>query len=86
MRVGGGVVVVAAPCSVAVHSGKIFFSWARGFRRSSGVLRADVVCGVDDPRTANVEEVGRRFEEGIGFYAGFIKTWKKIPISPAFKK
>jgi creatinine amidohydrolase len=43
------------------------------------------VYGLNDPRTADAEEAGRRFEERVGFFAEFIKTWKKIPIPPAFK-
>jgi hypothetical protein len=30
-------------------------------------------------------EIVRRFEERVGFFAEFIKTWKKIPIPPAFR-
>ena len=32
------------------------------------------VYGLNDPRTADAEEAGRRFEERVGFFAEFIKT------------
>jgi creatinine amidohydrolase/Fe(II)-dependent formamide hydrolase-like protein len=43
------------------------------------------VYGLNDPRTADAEEAGRRFEERVGFFSEFIKTWKKIPVPPAFR-
>jgi hypothetical protein len=43
------------------------------------------VCWVDDRGTADVEEEGRRLGERVGFFADFIRTWKKIPIPPAFR-
>jgi len=62
----------------------IFFVGAR-FSGPQGVTRADGVYGVDDQGTADAEGTGRRLGERVGFSAEFIKTWKKIPIPPAFK-
>ncbi len=43
------------------------------------------VYGKNDPRDANPEEIKVRFEERVNFVVEFIKTWKTIPIPPAFK-
>jgi creatinine amidohydrolase len=42
------------------------------------------IYGTNDPRTADVEEARRRFEERATFFTNFITEWKKIPVPPAF--
>jgi creatinine amidohydrolase len=42
------------------------------------------IYGVNDPRTSDVEEAKRRFEERVKFFTDFITEWKKIPIPPAY--
>lgn len=42
------------------------------------------VWGINDPRDADPEEGRLRFEEKVGFVTEFIKTWKNIPLPPAF--
>jgi len=43
------------------------------------------VYGLNDPRTADVAEMSKRFEERVSFFTEFIKIWKKIPIPPGYK-
>jgi len=43
------------------------------------------VYGKNDPRDADPKEIKVRFEERVNFVVEFIKTWKTIPIPPAFK-
>jgi len=43
------------------------------------------VYGKNDPRDADPKEIKIRFEERVNFVVEFIKTWKTIPIPPAFK-
>ena len=43
------------------------------------------VYGTNDPRTADVEEAKRRFEERAQFLVDFINLWKTIPVPPAFR-
>lgn len=43
------------------------------------------VYGINDPRTADVEEARWRFEEHVNFFRDFITEWKKIPVPPAFQ-
>ena len=43
------------------------------------------VYGINDPRTADVEEARKRFEERVSFFAEFISEWKKIPVPPAYQ-
>jgi creatinine amidohydrolase len=43
------------------------------------------VYGTNDPRTADPEEYRERFEERVGFFTEFIRTWKEIPLHEAFK-
>jgi hypothetical protein len=74
------VVVVAAPYSMAVHNGKIYF---RGRVVFGGlrVLRGQTGCTGDMIRGTS----GRRSVERIGFLADFIRNWKKIHIPSAFQ-
>ena len=46
---------------------------------------ADGIYGLNDPRDADPEEAGRRFEERAQFVSDFIKAWKTIPIPPAYR-
>ncbi len=43
------------------------------------------VYGINDPRTADVDEARMRFEERVDFFVKFIEEWKKIPIPPAYQ-
>lgn len=43
------------------------------------------VYDINDPRTANVDEARKRFEERVAFFAEFIIEWKKIPVPPAYE-
>ena len=47
---------------------------------------SDGIYGTNDPRDADPEQYGRRFEERIQFFVDFINIWKTIPIPPAFKE
>ncbi len=46
---------------------------------------ASGVYGTNDPRTADVEEARKRFEERVEFFTDFIREWKKVPVPPAFR-
>jgi len=43
------------------------------------------IYGINDPRTADVEESRKRFDERVQFFVDFIKEWKKIPVPPAYQ-
>ncbi len=43
------------------------------------------VYGLNDPRTADVEEAGKRFEERVNFLSEFIRVWKTVQVPPAFR-
>jgi creatinine amidohydrolase len=45
----------------------------------------DGIYGTNNPKDADPEEYGKRFEERVQFFADFIKLWKTIPIPPAYK-
>ena len=47
---------------------------------------SDGIYGVNDPRDADPEQYGRRFEERVKFFVDFIKLWKTIPVPPAFRE
>ena len=44
------------------------------------------VYGKNDPRSADAEEMRKRFEERVEFVSEFIRVWKTIPIPPSFKE
>jgi creatinine amidohydrolase/Fe(II)-dependent formamide hydrolase-like protein len=46
---------------------------------------ASGVYGKNDPTEADPEAAKARFEEKVDFLATFIKTWKGIPLPPAFQ-
>ena len=43
------------------------------------------VYGMNDPRMADAEEAGKRFDERVKFLVEFIRVWKTIPVPPAFQ-
>ena len=46
---------------------------------------SDGIYGTNDPRDADPEQAGKRFEERVNFFVEFIKLWRTIPIPPAYK-